>query len=242
MPTTAPLTPQADGTTAGSPEHPLLVTSRAGGYARVETVADIATLLTPKDVLVVNTATLGSISETKRPDPDAGEALREFVPARQIPVAGAFIDPVLLDTLHHHGVVLAPVTLHTAPKGDQSHLATEWFSVSQLAVDLITGAKETGRRVIALGTSALRAVEAAVGPDHHLREHDDGDWTNITINFECPPRIITGLLTGLHSPGSTHRDALAALTGWQLLFHAYNVAAAHGHYPGRSTLIHLALP
>lgn len=231
----------SSGATKDAEDHPgVLVCSKSGDYVRHHLVQELAGLLGPADLLVVNVATLGlgiaadSRAATVQPPWALGPGSHEPV------TAGVAFDSELLARLHQAGTRWAPVILNTAAAGEQGRPGTEWYSVSGFTASLIAQATAADGRVIAVGTSALRAIEATVGTGPTVRP--GRGWTNIEIDFERPPKVIDALITGLHTPGSVHRSAVAAITSWQLLFRAYDHAAHLGHYPGHSDLLHLALP
>ena len=91
--------------------------------------------------------------------------------------------------------------------------------------------------MIAVGTTVVRALETAAGPDGVVRPRSG--WTDVVIGSDRPVRVVDGLLTGLHAPDAGHLLMLEAIAGPDLVTRAYNEALAEGylwHEFGDSTL------
>jgi S-adenosylmethionine:tRNA ribosyltransferase-isomerase len=118
------------------------------------------------------------------------------------------------------GIAVAPVLLHT---GVSSQELGEGPQVERFRVPLATArqvglAQRTGGRVIAVGTTVARALEsAAAGID---------GWTDLVIGPDHPPRVVTGLVTGWHTPEASHLLLLEAVAGAGLVREAYQAAVA----------------
>jgi S-adenosylmethionine:tRNA ribosyltransferase-isomerase len=135
----------------------------------------------------------------------------------------------LVTTLVASGVALAPVTLHTGLSSqDAGELPQpERFAVSGLAADLVNAAVRRRGRVIAVGTTATRAIESAT--DEHGVVHPAAGWTDLVISPARPARVVTGLVTGWHNPDASHLLLVESVAGPELTQAAYSAASA-GRY------------
>jgi S-adenosylmethionine:tRNA ribosyltransferase-isomerase len=82
-------------------------------------------------------------------------------------------------------------------------------------------------RVIAIGTTAVRAVESAVGPDGRVAARQG--WTDLVITPSRGVRVVDGLLTGFHEPRASHLDMLAAIVDRRVLDRCYTEAIDAGY-------------
>jgi S-adenosylmethionine:tRNA ribosyltransferase-isomerase len=148
----------------------------------------------------------------------------EQMGSAEMPSAGRAFTPELVTRLVNKGVVFAPVTLHTGVASVEAHEPPyeEWFAISAESALRINRAKADGRRIIAIGTTAVRAVESAV--DNRGQVQAKQGWTDRLITPEQPPQIIDSLLTGFHEPAATHLAMLSAIASTQHLEHVYNMA------------------
>ena len=147
----------------------------------------------------------------------------------------------LLLGLRRQGVQTAEIVLHTGLSSFQDdafdaehHLYEEWFEVDQRAVRAINEA----RRVIAVGTTVVRALETAALGSGRLRPARG--WTDLAIGPQRELRVVNGLLTGFHEPQASHFDLLRAFVDGPLLERAYEEAVARRylwHEFGDVTLI-----
>ena len=92
---------------------------------------------------------------------------------------------------------------------------------------LINLTRESGGRVIAVGTTATRAVESATDPAGTV--HPTTGWTDLVLGPERPPRAVDGLITGWHDAGASHLLLLEAVAGPALVATAYREAIAAGY-------------
>lgn len=105
---------------------------------------------------------------------------------------------------------------------------------------LINAAKAGGGRVVAVGTTAVRAVESAAGADGVVRPR--AGWTSLVVTPERGVRVVDGLLTGLHEPEASHLLMLEAIAGRAAVERGYE-AALHGRYLWHEFGdVHLVLP
>ncbi|MFI6658507.1 S-adenosylmethionine:tRNA ribosyltransferase-isomerase [Streptomyces sp. NPDC050523] len=160
----------------------------------------------------------------------------------EMPSAGRPFTARLVAELVSRGVQFAPVTLHTGVASMETHEPPypERFSVPEASARLINAAKAGDRRVVAVGTTAVRAVESAAGPDGavHARE----GWTDLVVTPERGVRVVDGLLTGLHEPAASHLLMLEAIAGRAAVDRSYD-EALRGHYLWHEFGdVHLILP
>jgi S-adenosylmethionine:tRNA ribosyltransferase-isomerase len=94
--------------------------------------------------------------------------------------------------------------LHTGVASLESHEAPyeEYFRVPRLTAERVTAARRAGRRVIAVGTTVVRALETVT--DESGETVPGEGWTNLVITPDWQLRSVTGLITGLHEPRATH--------------------------------------
>ncbi|MDV2686337.1 S-adenosylmethionine:tRNA ribosyltransferase-isomerase [Alkalihalophilus lindianensis] len=134
----------------------------------------------------------------------------------------------LLQKLMNKGVKLGYICLHTGLSYfEDNHWPdptthAEWFSVPKQTVDQINDAKSSNNRIIAVGTTVVRALESAYNPHDGLRPSEG--LTNLYINKETEIKIVDGLLTGFHEPEASHLDLLTAFVDKDLLLSAYQIA------------------
>jgi S-adenosylmethionine:tRNA ribosyltransferase-isomerase len=139
----------------------------------------------------------------------------------EMPSASRPFTARLVTRLVARGVQVAPVLLHTGVASPEAHERPypERFAVPRTSRDLVAHARAEGRRVIAVGTTAVRAIES---------DGDDG-WTDVIVTPSRGVRHVDGLLTGFHEPRASHLDMLAAIAGPDLLCEVYREALA-GNY------------
>lgn len=147
----------------------------------------------------------------------------------EMPSAARGFTADLLGRLRFAGVQLATVTLHTGvssgESGERPH--PEWFSVGRRVAASIRSARRAGRRVIAVGTTVVRALESAVDSNGHVRA--GSGWTDVVITPDRGAQTVDGLLTGWHEPQASHLDLIEAFAGRALLERSY-AAAIDGRY------------
>ena len=147
------------------------------------------------------------------------------------PTAGLHFTPELLEEIKAKGVDIARVTLHVGlgtfrpVKVDEiteHHMHSEFFMIDEEAAEKINRAKETGHRVICVGTTSCRTVESAADENGHL-EAKSG-WTQIFIYPGYKFKVLDCLITNFHLPESTLVMLVSALAGREHVLHAYEVA------------------
>ncbi|MBQ1801631.1 tRNA preQ1(34) S-adenosylmethionine ribosyltransferase-isomerase QueA [Lachnobacterium bovis] len=147
------------------------------------------------------------------------------------PTAGLHFTPELLQQVRDMGVDIAEVTLHVGlgtfrPVKVENvldhHMHSEFYMVSKEAADKINKAKETGNRVIAVGTTSTRTLEAAADENGMLKE--TSGWTEIFIYPGYKFKVIDALITNFHLPESTLVMLVSALAGREHVLNAYEKA------------------
>lgn len=147
------------------------------------------------------------------------------------PTAGLHFTPELLDLVRKAGVEIAEVTLHVGlgtfrPVKEKNvldhHMHSEFFRIDEKAVQKICRAKESGGRVIAVGTTSTRTLEAAADENGHLKAKSG--WTEIFIYPGYQFKVIDGLITNFHLPESTLLMLVSALAGRERVLSAYEEA------------------
>jgi S-adenosylmethionine:tRNA ribosyltransferase-isomerase len=130
--------------------------------------------------------------------------------------AGRPFSAALVTELVSLGVQFAPLVLHTGVSSLEDHEPPyeEYYRVPRESADLVNAARRAGRRVIAVGTTVVRALETVT--DERGWAHPGSGWTPLVITRDRPFRAVTGLITGLHEPRATHlailEQAVAAAT------------------------------
>jgi S-adenosylmethionine:tRNA ribosyltransferase-isomerase len=140
--------------------------------------------------------------------------------------AGRPFTAPLLVRLMARGVTIAPVVLHAGVSSPERHEPPlpERFEVPADTARLARSAAAAGRRVVAVGTTATRALESAAGPDGVVRAASG--WTGLVLGPGRPARAVTGLITGLHEPEASHLLLLEAVAGPAMVRAAYEEAVA----------------
>lgn len=139
----------------------------------------------------------------------------------EMPSAGRAFTSALLTALIARGIVLAPLILHTgvASLEDGEAPYEEPYRVPAATARLVNLTRSSGGRVIAVGTTVVRALETVT--DAAGTAHPGEGWTSLVIESAHRMRAVDGLLTGLHEPRSTHLAMLEALAGRAHLERAY---------------------
>jgi S-adenosylmethionine:tRNA ribosyltransferase-isomerase len=161
----------------------------------------------------------------------------------EMPSAGRPFTDRLLTALAATGITVAPVTLHTGVSSLEAGELPypEWFEIPEPTAALVNHTRGNGGRVVAVGTTVVRALETTV--DSRGISHPGRTWTDLVIGSNHALGVVDGLITGWHEPESTHLDLLEAVAGRRLLAESYHSALEHGylwHEFGDSHLILLA--
>lgn len=172
---------------------------------------------------------------TREPKPEDRERYQTLyakeLGAVAAPTAGLHFSSEILKRLEIKGVNFAEVTLHiglgTFRSIDVEDLSkhkmdAEYFRVPQSAVDVVRKAQESKRRICAVGTTSMRAIESSVSAEGYLKSAEG--WTN---KFIYPPyefSIANSMLTNFHLPKSSLIIMIAAFAGLELVMEAYEAA------------------
>ncbi len=142
----------------------------------------------------------------------------------EMPSAGRPFTAALVTELVSRGIGVAPITLHTgvaSPEKDEPPYP-ERFEVTEATARQVNLARETGGRVIAVGTTVVRALETVATGSGRVRAARG--WTSHVVTPVSGVRVVDGLVTGLHEPRSSHLLMLSAITGRDLLARSYEEA------------------
>jgi S-adenosylmethionine:tRNA ribosyltransferase-isomerase len=145
----------------------------------------------------------------------------------------------LVVRLVSQGITVAPIVLHagvSSPELNEPPIP-ERFVVGAATARLVGSARAAGRRVVAVGTTVVRALESAAAPDRTV--HASSGWTDLVLGPDRPARVVTGLVTGLHAPEASHLLLLESVAGTELVAAAYEAAVERRylwHEFGDSTL------
>ena len=147
------------------------------------------------------------------------------------PTAGLHFTKELLQQIKDMGVNIAYVTLHVGlgtfrpVKVDEitdHHMHSEFYQVDEEAAEKINRAKDSGHRVICVGTTSCRTIESAADETGHLKP--TSGWTEIFIYPGYKFKILDGLITNFHLPESTLIMLVSALAGREHVLAAYEEA------------------
>jgi len=160
----------------------------------------------------------------------------------EMPSAGRAFTPELITRLVAKGVQIAPLILHTGVASLEDHEPPyeEYYRVPLETARLINATRAAGRRVIAVGTTVVRALETVV--DETGQVHPGEGWTRLLITPARGIKSVNGLLTGLHEPRATHLAMLEALCGIEHLQITYAEALRQGYLWHEFGDLHLILP
>ena len=151
------------------------------------------------------------------------------------PTAGLHFTPAVLDALANQGTARTDITLHVGPgtflpiRGDEAQehqMHAEQIEVSAQAAEAILARKNAGGKVVAVGTTVVRALEGVAGQGGLRAFHGE---TDIYILPGYSFAVVDRLLTNFHLPKSTLLLLVAAFTGRDLLLEAYQDAVRNGY-------------
>jgi S-adenosylmethionine:tRNA-ribosyltransferase-isomerase (queuine synthetase) len=160
----------------------------------------------------------------------------------EMPSASRPFTPELVTRLVSSGVLIAPLTLHTGVASPEAHEPpyAERYEVPAATADLVNHVHGRGRRVVAIGTTVVRALETVAAADGSVRAA--AGWTEHIVTPEAGVRAVDGLLTGLHEPRSSHLMMLTAIAGSELLRRTYDEAIAESYLWHEFGDLNLLLP
>jgi S-adenosylmethionine:tRNA ribosyltransferase-isomerase len=160
----------------------------------------------------------------------------------EMPSAGRAFTPEMITDLIARGIDVAPVTLHAGVASLEEHEPppAEFYRVSEETARRVTLAREAGGRIIAVGTTVVRALETVADEAGTVRP--GRGWTKLVVSPERGVRVVDGLLTGWHEPRASHLLMLEAVAGRQLLEDSYRAALERGYLWHEFGDLHLLLP
>ncbi|MFD7438548.1 S-adenosylmethionine:tRNA ribosyltransferase-isomerase [Streptomyces sp. NPDC059861] len=171
------------------------------------------------------------------PDPSADGSGSAEMPSAARPFTHRMVAELV-----SRGVQFAPVTLHTGVASAEAHEPPypERFAVPEASARLINAVRAGDGRVVAVGTTAVRAVESAAGPDGVVRAAQG--WTDLVVTPERGVRVVDGLVTGLHEPEASHLLMLEAVAGAAAIDRGYEEALRRRYLWHEFGDVHLLLP
>jgi len=156
----------------------------------------------------------------------------------EMPSAGRALTPRVFRRLRSRGIDVAPLVLHTGvsslESGDPPY--PEWYDVPRSTAATVEAAKRHGRRVVAVGTTSVRALESVVETGRL------SGWTDLVVTPERDVSTVDGLLSGWHEPSASHLSMLEAVAGRALLEASYAEAVKTGYRWHEFGDLHLILP
>jgi S-adenosylmethionine:tRNA ribosyltransferase-isomerase len=160
----------------------------------------------------------------------------------EMPSAGRPLTGPVIAQLAARGILVAPVTLHTGvsspERGERPY--PERYRVPVETARLVNAVHSWGGRVIAVGTTVVRALETAGGSDGFVSP--GSGWTDLVVTPERGLHVVDGVLSGWHDPSASHLDLLRAAAGTHLLERCYRAAVAQGYLWHEFGDAHLILP
>lgn len=142
----------------------------------------------------------------------------------EMPSAARPFTNVVVSQLRDRGVELATITLHCGVASFETpeRPGIERFTVSHTAADRVNAARREGRRVVAVGTTVVRALESAATDDGVIASQG---WTDLFIDETYRRKVVDAILSGFHAASATHLSMLQAFMDAELLESAYAEAA-----------------
>jgi S-adenosylmethionine:tRNA ribosyltransferase-isomerase len=160
----------------------------------------------------------------------------------EMPSAGRAFTPDVITRLIARGVQIAPLLLHTGVASLEDHEPPyeEYYRVPLSTARVVNATHATHRRVVAVGTTVVRALETVT--DEEGMTHPGEGWTPLVITPERGVRAAQGLLTGLHEPKASHLAMLEAIAGRAHVAAAYAEALRERYLWHEFGDLHLLLP
>jgi len=181
-----------------------------------------------------------------RPDNDEDRLRYQTIYARftgavAAPTAGLHFTPKVMEAVRERGADFTEITLHVGPgtfrpvvtESVAGHkMEEEYYSIDQAAISWIIETKKKGGKIIAVGTTSVRALETAAGDPGFGKGQQDGPlagWTGLFIYPGYSFRMVDSLLTNFHLPRSTLLMLVSAFAGKTLIDFAYREAVNEGY-------------
>ncbi len=147
------------------------------------------------------------------------------------PTAGLHMTHSLLERLRRGGISVVPITLHVnvgtfspirTKRVEDHKMASEFFEISPLAAEAVNGAREKGKRIVALGTTTTRSLESAVDSEDKLAA--TAGYSGLFIYPPYRFKMVDALVTNFHLPGTTLLLLVSAFATPELIMKAYSEA------------------
>jgi len=150
----------------------------------------------------------------------------EPVGSAEMASAGRPFTTQMLTRALSRGIAVAPIVLHAGVASPESYEPPmpERFAVPAGTGRLVEATRAAGRRVVAVGTTVVRALETAARPNGQVPATQG--WTDLVLGPNRRPRVVNGLISGLHEPQASHLLLLEAVAGPKLVGDAYAAAVA----------------
>lgn len=147
----------------------------------------------------------------------------------EMPSAGRPLSHSLITRLVSRGVGVTPLVLHAGVSSLEDHELPppEPYRVPPETAWRVNATRAAGGRVVAVGTTVVRALETAA--DDQGAAHPGQSWADTVITPARGVRVVDGLLTGWHEPRASHLLMLEAIAGRQMLEEAYRAALDRGY-------------
>jgi S-adenosylmethionine:tRNA ribosyltransferase-isomerase len=160
----------------------------------------------------------------------------------EMPSAARPFTPRVVARLAARGVAVSPLVLHTGVASLESdeHPYPERVVVPSWTAARVNATKAEGGRVVAVGTTVVRALESAARTDGQVQALDD--WTDLVVTPERGVLVVDGILTGWHEPQASHLQLLEAIAGRELLERSYAASVAEGYRWHEFGDSHLVVP
>jgi S-adenosylmethionine:tRNA ribosyltransferase-isomerase len=160
----------------------------------------------------------------------------------EMPSAARGFTAGLVTALVSAGVLFAPLLLHCGVSSPEAGEAPqpERYRVPATTAGLVNAARAAGRRIVAVGTTAVRALETVT--DETGTVHPGEGWTELVISPARGVRAVDGLVTGWHEPEASHLELIGAVAGPDILERSYAAAHTLGYHGHEFGDFHLILP
>lgn len=155
----------------------------------------------------------------------------EYDGSAAAPTAGLHFTPELLGSLRERGIAVAEITLHVGlgtfrpvkvEEIADHRMHSEYYEISEEAAELVNRTKESGGRIISVGTTSTRTLESVADVDGHISA--GSGWTDIFIYPGYVFKVVDGLITNFHLPQSTLLMLVSAFAGREQVLAAYEEA------------------
>jgi S-adenosylmethionine:tRNA ribosyltransferase-isomerase len=160
----------------------------------------------------------------------------------EMPSAGRPFTGALVAGLVARGIAIVPLLLHTGVSSLEAGESPypERYAVPAATARLVNAARAAGGRVVAVGTTVVRALETVALPDGRVQP--GAGWTHHVVTPQIGVRAVDGLLTGWHEPDASHLLMLEAVGGSELVADSYAAALRDGYRWHEFGDVHLILP